>query len=335
MDIFTLLIISPMGWIIDLIYRVVGNYGVAIILFTIVIKALLLPLGLKQQRSMVKQQKVAPQLAELQKKYANDKEKLNKETMELYKANGANPLSGCLPMLLQIPIIIGLFQVVQKPIEHMLHVNFAGDPNTTTMVENLQKIFAKFPEAAGAAFTDFLAKPVTELIDRYQIVMSKVAGIVSGTNPEYAGWAINFNFLGLDLSRYPSEGWNALNVLMRGNFSAETWSALALLLIPILSGVSSWMLTKLTPQPQQPAAPANGDPNASAQTGKMMKMIMPLISVMFTFSMPCGVGMYWTVSNIIQMMQQHYTKMYFEKKEANTDVIDTVKKNRKDSKKHR
>ena len=115
-QLFTWIIVQPMGFIIELIYRLIPNYGVAIILFTIIIKLLLLPLGIKSQKSMAKQQKLAPQLAELQKKYANDKEKLNKEMLELYQANGVSPASGCLPMLLQLPIIWGLFQVIQRPL---------------------------------------------------------------------------------------------------------------------------------------------------------------------------------------------------------------------------
>lgn len=95
-NIFTWLIVQPMGFIIELIYNFIPNYGVALIIFTIIIKLLILPLNLKSQKSMVKQQKLMPQLQELQKKYANDKEKLNKEMMELYQANGANPASGCL-----------------------------------------------------------------------------------------------------------------------------------------------------------------------------------------------------------------------------------------------
>ena len=259
---------EPMIWLIGLIYDMVQNYGVAIILFTLLIKALLFPLGLKQQRSMVKQQKLAPQLAELQKKYANDKEKLSKETMELYKANGANPLSGCLPMLLQIPIIIALFAVVRRPIE--------------------------------------------------------------------MGWAYNFNFLGMNLANYPWAGWNSLNQFVSGKAPDGGWATISLLLIPILSGVTSWLQSALTPQPQQPQVASNDDaPSTAAQTGKMMKFMMPVISVMFTFNAYCGVGIYWIVSNVFQIAQQYFTRKYFEKKEANVDVIDTVKKNRKNSQKHR
>ena len=102
-----------LGWILQFFYRLVGNYGVAIILFTIFIKLLLLPLDLKQKKSMAKTQKLQPLLNAVQQKYANDKEKLSQETMKLYQKYGINPMSGCLPMLIQLPIIFSLFYVIK------------------------------------------------------------------------------------------------------------------------------------------------------------------------------------------------------------------------------
>ena len=307
-NIFTWLIVQPMGFIIEFIYNFIPNYGVALILFTILIKLIILPLNLKSQRSMVKQQKLMPQLQELQKKYANDKEKLNKEMMELYRANGANPASGCLPMLLQFPIIIGLFQVIQKPLSYMLHVNFNAPENINTST-------------------------MEGLANNFQIAMSNFAA-----NPAVQGftdWIIDFNFLGLDLSRYPSEVWGPLNSLLTGQVSPQLWATLPLLLIPVLSGLTSWLLGKMTTSSTpQPNAAVEGA-NTAASMSKSMMLMMPIMSILFTFSLPAGVGLYWIVSNVTQMIQQYFTVAYFKKKEENAVVIDTVKKNRKDRKKHR
>lgn len=334
MNPFTLLITMPLGWLLDVIYRVVQNYGVAIIFFTIVIKLLLLPLSLKSQKAMTKQQKLAPQLAEIQKKYANDKEKLNKETMTLYKENGANPASGCLPMLLQLPIIFALYQVVQKPISYMHHVSFATEENINKVIE-LQQQVAASEVLQTKVPAGFLTSNMKQLADNFQIAMSNVSQEIGG---QFADWGIHFNFLGMNLSRYPSEGWAALNSLVNGRVPNNIWETLPLLLIPILSGVSSWMMGKMTPKAPT-AVPADGaaDDAASkaAGTAKTMQLMMPLISVIFTFSLPSGIGMYWIISNLIQIVQQHYTMKYFKKKEENTIVIDTVAKNRKDRKKRR
>ena len=110
------IITVPLGFIINMIYRLVQNYGVAIIIFTIIVKLILLPLNIKSQKAMRKQQKIQPILAELQKKYANDKEKLQQEMMKLYKDNNVSMMGGCLPMLIQMPILIGLYNVIRSPL---------------------------------------------------------------------------------------------------------------------------------------------------------------------------------------------------------------------------
>lgn len=331
MDIFTWLIVRPMGFIIELIYNFIPNYGVALILFTVFIKLLLLPLNLKSQKAMAKQQKLAPQLQELQRKYANDKEKLNKEMMELYQANGANPASGCLPMLLQFPIIIGLFQVIQKPLSYIMGIDF-NLPENINKVINLQSFVANTPELAGMAPGGFIDATMENLANNFQIALSNFAAAVGNTLEGFGEWVINFDFLGLDLSRYPSEAWSALNSLMNGKLSPEIWGALALLIIPALSGLTSWLVSKMTQANQPQTAAAN---EQAESMNKSMTLMMPLMSVFFTFTLPSGVGLYWIVSNVTQMVQQYFTLKYFKKKEENVDVIDTVKKNRKDRKKHR
>lgn len=333
LNIFTLLIVRPMGFIIELIYNFIPNYGVALILFTILIKLIILPLNLKSQRSMVKQQKLAPQLQELQRKYANDKDKLNKEMMELYKANDANPASGCLPLLLQFPIIIGLFQVIQKPLSYIIGIDF-NLPENINKVINLQQIVANNAELSAVAPNGFLTMTMEDLANNFQIAMSNFAA-----NPAVQGfsdWIINFDFLGLDLSRYPSEVWGPLSMLIGGQISPSLLSVLPLLAVPVIAGLTSWLLTKMTPSnPAQNNTTSGGPEDTAASMNKSMTLMMPLMSVFFTFTLPSGVGLYWIVSNIVQMIQQYFTVKYFKKKEENSVVVDTIKKNRKDLKKHR
>lgn len=115
------------GWIIRNLYSVTGIYWLSIILMTIIFNLMMLPLTLKQQRSTEGMQKIQPEINALQKKYKNDKEMLNKKIMEIYSANNVNPLSGCLPLLIQFPIIISLFTVLRNPLEHI----FMGDEQLT------------------------------------------------------------------------------------------------------------------------------------------------------------------------------------------------------------
>lgn len=295
-------IATLLGYILSFIYNLVQNYGVAIILFTIIVKLLILPLNLKSQKSMAKTQKLTPLIQELQKKYANDQQKLNQEMMELYKANGASPTAGCLPLLIQFPIIIGLYRAIQAPIKFICH----GDVNI--LGEATVKQYGASPEIAISSIADKLGHPE---------------------------WQINYNFLGLDLSKNPSE---AFGVLFSNNtITAETWSILLLLLIPVLAGLTSWLLTKLNPQQRQMEAARANNPQQDQQPNmsKTMNMMMPLMSVFFTFTLAAGIGVYWIISNVFQMVLQYATFKYFKSKEDETSVINTIKPNRKDSKKHR
>lgn len=111
-------IAQPLGVLLSYIFGIVNSYGLTIVIFTLIIKVILLPLTLKQTKSMKQMQEINPKLKELQKKYANDKQKLNEKTMELYKQHNANPAGGCLPLLIQLPIIFALFQVLRTPTDY-------------------------------------------------------------------------------------------------------------------------------------------------------------------------------------------------------------------------
>ncbi|MBQ7718278.1 MAG: YidC/Oxa1 family membrane protein insertase [Clostridia bacterium] len=120
-------IAGVLGQIMEFLYNFVQNYGVAIFLFTLIVRIILLPLNIKQQKSMIKMQKINPLLTELQTKYKNDKEKQNQETMKLYKKYKISPMSGCFPMLIQFPILIALIWVIYDPGWYMFHIDTAKE----------------------------------------------------------------------------------------------------------------------------------------------------------------------------------------------------------------
>ena len=159
---------SFFGTILKFFYDISGNYGVAIILFTLTVNIILLPLTWKQQKSTTKMQSIQPELQRIQQKYKNDKEKLNMETMKLYQDNNINPMGGCLPLLIQLPIIFILYQIVYKPLTYMLQM--APDA-----IEKLKDVHN---------FHDYSAE-------------IKIAAMDPNIN-------IDFNFLGLNLSDTPS-----------------------------------------------------------------------------------------------------------------------------------
>ena len=306
---FEYLIYRPLGFIIEQIYNLVENYGWAIIIFTIIVKLILLPLNIKSQKAMRKQQKLQPVLMELQRKYANDKEKLQMETMKLYKENNVSMMGGCLPMLIQFPILIGLYRVIQSPLKYLMGIDFTQQANIDkvgTIIDTLK--------AQG----ENIAMTVDQVIKNGQIQLATWCERLG-----IAEWSFNFDFFGLDLSKNPSV---ALNPLLKGDFSDI--ATIALLLIPILAMFTTWLSLwhnqKTATQPQ-------GNDSAQ-QMSKSMNTMMPLLTGFFAFTLPGGLGIYWIAANVFQLAQQVFMNVYFKEKEDDF-VVKVPEKNRKKGKK--
>ena len=291
---FEYLITRPLGWIIEQIYNLVANYGLAIIIFTVIVKLILLPLNIKSQKAMRKQQKIQPILQELQKKYANDQEKLQREMMKLYKENNVSMTGGCLPMLIQMPILIGLYQVIQKPISYLIGVDWMQQ-------EVIDKVYY-LRDTMAASIGNLAQYTEAQLAQTSQIQLSKWAQIVNGIEDP---WTINFDFLGLDLSSTPSA---ALTHIMMGDFS--NIAVIALLIIPVLAVLSQVLTMKLT---QAQSGQKNNDSESqAAQMNKTMNLMMPVMTGVFTFTLPSGIGIYWIISSIMQAVQQLALNKYFD-----------------------
>lgn len=285
-----------MGWIIQQIYNLVANYGLSIIIFTVLIKLILLPLNIHSQKAMKKQQKVQPIIAQLQEKYKNDQEKLQREMMKIYKENNISMAGGCLPMFIQFPILIGLYQVIQKPLSYLKGVDWMQQAV-------IDKVYM-LRDAMASSIGSLAQQTEEQLANMSQIQLSNWAGIVNGPSDP---WVINFNFLGLDLSNVPSE---AFGYIMRLDFS--DWSKILLLLIPILAVVSALLTNKITML--QTGQNKTNDNSQASQMQKSMLWMMPLMSGFFTLTLPSGLGIYWIISSVMQIIQQLVLNYYFDKK---------------------
>lgn len=347
-------IYAALGWILDLFYRLVGNYGFAIILFTVFVKAVLLPLDIKQKKSMAKTQKIQPVLMELQKKYANDKDKLNQETMKIYQKYGINPMGGCLPMLIQFPIIIALYWVVKKPIMYMMGVG-SGD------IWRIAEAFNAWAASNQGLLPESIKSiiPVTysgsmsnNTFGTYEISIAQQLFIHPEIleHPFIKNWdkairLVDFRFFGLDLSEIPSL--NEFLGIFVGRVSNLTLEKVLLWLIPLFSGLSSFASSKVAMAQQgtgekkdKNAVVAEADKvekeNSAASTMKTMNVMMPLFSAWFAFTLPAAVGLYWIISNIIQIIQQIVVTKYLVpdvSAELLEGDINNVKKSRKNRKK--
>lgn len=312
------IITIPLGYIIDFIYRVVKNYGLSIIIFTVLIKLLVLPLNVKSQKAMKKQQKIQPVLAELQKKYANDQQKLQQEMMKLYKDNDVSMMGGCLPMLLQFPILIGLYRVIQAPIKYILHINFSDAGVADKITKIITLMSEKFPQELGS----YATMSADKLFKNAQIQLATWSEKVLDASD---AWVINFDFLGLNLSKAPS---SAFSPLMSGDFSQL--SVIALLIIPILAVFTTWLSMKQSQKMSGQSASAQN--TQTAQMNSTMNLMMPIMTGFFTISLPSGMGIYWIISNLIQMVQQIVLNKYLDTK-GDDFVVKVRDKNTKKRKK--
>ena len=207
---------TPIGYLMDWLYSLVSNYGLTIIILTILFKLVLLPLTIKQQKSTQAMQAIQPRMAEIQKKYANEKERQSQEIMKLYKEYNVNPMAGCLPTLLQFPILIGLYGAIAKPLTFMLHMSME-------QIEQLCKMVGvKF---GGSSYNFQLEAAQTASSPEF---LSKVTETFSNFRP------LDFNFLGIDLSSSPKIG-----------FIDYLW------ILPILAAILTYISSKIMQSPQQ------------------------------------------------------------------------------------
>lgn len=293
-------IAGPLGKFLYFIYNTIAfrNYGFAIILFTVIVRLALLPLTIKQYRSTAKMQEIQPKIQEIQKRYKNDKEKLNEELMKVYQENNVNPAGGCLPLLIQMPIILALYWVIVQPLKFMLGKTAE---QITALVDFATKALAPAqmgPQKELATLIFF-----NEHYQKFKEMPQQVANILK---PEEL---INMNFLGLNLGKIPKFSPSVL-------FGPEASTYLPLLIIPIVAVITTYISAKLT-------MPRNNDNSKGQSQGAAMTSSMmyvgPLMTLLFAFQLPAGVSLYWTAGYVVQIFQQLYiNKHVITKKEVAT-----------------
>lgn len=283
------------GYVLNFIYEFVNNYGLAMIIFTIVIKLVMLPLSIKQQKTLKKNMKLQEKIKVMQFKYKNDPEKLNKEMMKLYKDENMSPFSGCLSAILQIILLFSMFYMVRSPLTYMKKVD---TETLNSYVEQLQQD----GKSVSAAY------PEIDIIREYNYLQEK-----NKDDEKINKLSLNMNFLGLDLSKIPQQ-------------NLTDWTVY---IIPILYILSSFISMRLTTAMQNKDRKQdkvvditennNTKENSEekglikkedeeydpmAQTNKMMSWMMPLMSVSVSLVAPLGLALYWLVSNILMILER-------------------------------
>jgi YidC/Oxa1 family membrane protein insertase len=303
--------------ILDLINGFVGSYGWSVILFTLLIRLVLMPLDVKSRQSMKRMNEVQPQLNALQKKYANDKEKLNIKMNELYKKEKINPLSGCLPMLIQLPILFTMFTAMRVVAnEHTVKMLLAMKDNLFT-VDMLQPFLWIKSIYQPDSFLSTIIPAIGDPLSAIQAV--------SGTILTEENLTIVREFLNSSQYAQIAQQFGASTYQYSAPMMFWTISIPAqfngLFILPLLAGASQMLSSKLL-TPNTAASGAASD--SQQQTNKMMQWFFPFFSIWICATSTSAFALYWVFINVLQIIQQYFINMYFDKKKSKTKLEEEV-----------
>lgn len=269
----------PIGYILKFIYDNLAfqNYGIAIILLTLVIKLILMPTVIKQQKSTSKLNNIQSDLKKIQIKYKGNAEKMNQETMDLYKLHKVSPFSSLMPMIIQMPILFSLYYVISQPLKYML----GKSP------EVIQRLFELIPaEAVKIAHMKDLT--IINYFSTHTENLSSVSTLLSPKD------LLNMDFWRINLGAVPT--WN-LSALTSGPMATQN---LYLLLIPVFAVLTTYISTKVM-MSNSPKPDVNQTQSPMLNS---MTLVSPLITGFLAFSVPAGLGLYWIIGNVFQIAQQ-------------------------------
>ena len=289
------------GYVLQLLYNIVGNYGWAIILFSVLVKAIMIPISIKQQRTMKKNQKIQEEVKQIQFKYKNEPEKMNQEMMALYKREGMSPFSGCLSSIIQIVLLFSVFLLVRQPLTYMVKMD-------TDVISKMENVITEQEEGNKNAYAEIAVIQYVNNLDN----KTSVSKDESFDMKEYAEQAnLNMDFFGIDLSQVPKNNWKDVKVLI----------------IPILYIISSFVSIRLSmntnnKQNKEKKLITDGKEqeeekyNPMDDANKTMVWMMPIMSVSIAAIAPLGLALYWLMNNILMIVERLVYNKIFEKEEA-------------------
>lgn len=300
----------PFGWLLGLLYQLTTNYGVALILFSILVKLILMPTTIKSKRSMMKMSRLTPQIQYIQKKYENDQQKQAAEMQALYKREGVSMGGGCLWSLLPLLILIPLYNVVRMPITYILQERDAADA------------LVKAVMAAEPAPFEGINEYYHQMIAGANLTPEIVATVEGVKNAALAGAGVNFTFLGVNLSQIPQ-----YNLFSAAFWSS--WNTVGAFLLPVLATASQF-LTMFISQKVNDSLVTNEkgikDKEAAKQseankTSKIMMYTMPLMTLFIGYSMPAAMSLYWLIQGIVGTVLDNVLTISLRKEYDAEDAI--------------
>ena len=292
---FLYILAWPLGYVMELIYNIIPNYGWDLILFTLLIRLLSIPLSLKQQKNMVRMTAFQPMIEEIQKKYKDKPEKQQEELARLQQDYGYSPTSGCLPMFLNFFVMFGVIGVVYEPLNRIFHIS---NDLLTAAGEALTNL--------GIQFT--MVTRDNLIIEQVLAGEPTVTGIFSASQLEtITEFSRHMDFFGIDLTRVPQYSLSAEN--------------LPLLIFPVLALITSFISTWYS---------MNSSGQKLQGSMKVTMYLMPLMYIFFCFTVPTAFSLYYVISNVVMMIQSAVLKKIYDPEKVKAEVAAEIEAKRKE-----
>ena len=281
---------SLFGYLLNALYSVFNNYGIAIIVFSIILRIILIPITIKQQKSLKKSAELQEEMKEIQRKYKNNPEKLNQETIDLYKREKLSPFAGCFSSIIQIVIILSVFWLVSQPLTYMkkLDVSVINDYKSQLQQDGEQSTY-------------------TEI------------AIINKFGSEDERVSLNMDFLGLDLSKVPSSNLNDWTVYIIPLLYVIS-SVLSIKINNIMNSKKKSDKKAITDGSNTNVQNEPSELEAMEAMNKNMMYMMPLMSVFIAFIAPLGLALYWFISNVLVIIEKLIIDAYMKHKEEKQNV---------------
>ena len=296
------------GYLLNFFYELTSNYGIAIIIFSVLLRLILIPITIKQQTTMKKSAKMQEKMKEIQTKYKNNPEKLNQETIELYKTEKMSPFSGCFSAILQLLIILSVFWLVSQPLTYMKKVDkqVIADYKTKITEENEgQK--ATYPEIQIISKIESEYQEINKELENENVENREE---LESKKENFEKMRINMEFLGLDLSKVPTQNLGDFRVYV----------------IPVLYVITSFVSIKITTMAQKKANKkkdviVQNENNSDEMLDSMQQMnnsmlyMTPIMSISIAAIAPLGLALYWLISNILMIVERLIINKFIGDKE--------------------
>ena len=264
------------GFFLNYIYQLVGNYGVAIIIFSIIVKIILLPISIKQQKTMKKTAKIQGKIKEIQEKYKNNPEKLNQETMDLYKKENMSPFSGCLGAIVQIILLFAVFYLVRSPLTYMKKIDSEIIERYTQEIQEEDSSNKTYPEIS----------------------------IIKNKGNEDETVYVNMNFLGLDLSEIPLQDSKNIRVfIIPALYVMTTFISMKINSTNTKKKSENKLITDGREENNEEKKDENNQ-NPIEDASKSMTYFMPIMSVSIALIAPLGLALYWLINNVLMIVER-------------------------------